>query len=245
MNSAARPTAARLRATTRTVLPFAVGLLALVVFGRLASARLPAFSAWVQQLGIWGPLAFVGGYGVATLILVPVALLAIAAGAIFGVPLGMLCVLLGAALGASLAFVAARHVVRRLVESYVAKHPRLMAIDRAVETEGARIVFLLRLSPLLPFVLLNYVLGISRVRYRDYMAGLVGIIPTVAMYVYAGKVAGDLASLAAGAAAPRGPLYYTVLCIGLAATVAASVVITRAASRAAVAATAAGRAEVN
>ena len=58
-------------------------------------------------------------------------------------------------------------------------------------------MFLLRLSPAVPFVLLNYVLGISRSRFRDYFVGLLGMIPTAAMYVYAGKVAGDLAALAA------------------------------------------------
>jgi uncharacterized membrane protein YdjX (TVP38/TMEM64 family) len=93
-------------------------------------------------------------------------------------------------------------------------------------------VFLLRLSPIVPFVLLNYVLGISRITWRDYMIGLTGMLPAVAAYVYAGKVAGDLASLATGAATPRGTMYYVLLSVGLAATVVATILITRAAARA-------------
>ena len=182
-------------------------LVALLLFGREAAVRLPTFAAWVQSLGVWGPLAFILGYGLAAILLVPAFLLTLSAGALWGFRLGMLYVSLGASLGAALAFLAARYVVRRFVEAYVDRHPRLAAIDRAVEAEGARLVLLLRLSPLVPYVLLNYILGISRVRFRDYMLGLAGMLPIVAVYVYAGKVAGDLATLAAGASAPRGATY--------------------------------------
>jgi uncharacterized membrane protein YdjX (TVP38/TMEM64 family) len=138
----------------------------------------------------------------------------------------------GATLGSVLAFYASRYFVRGFVEHYVAAHPRLAAIDRAVEAEGLRLVFLLRLSPVVSYVLLNYVLGISRVRFRDYLGGSIGMLPTVTAYVYAGKIAGDLAHVAGGAAAPRGPLWYTSLVLGLAATAAATALVARAARRA-------------
>jgi uncharacterized membrane protein YdjX (TVP38/TMEM64 family) len=108
----------------------------------------------------------------------------------------------------------------------------MIAIDRAVEQEGARLVFLLRLSPAVPFVLLNYVLGVSRIRLRDHFIGLCGMVPTAAMYVYAGKVAGDLTALATGAATPKGAAYYFLLSLGLVATIVATVLVTRAAKRA-------------
>jgi uncharacterized membrane protein YdjX (TVP38/TMEM64 family) len=82
------------------------------------------------------------------------------------------------------------------------------------------------------YVLLNYVLGISRVRFRDYVAGSVGMLPTVTAYVYAGKLAGDLASVAGGVATPRGPWWYASLALGLAATIAATTLVARAARRA-------------
>ncbi len=131
--------------------------------------------------------------------------------------------------------------MRRYVERFVARHPRLAAIDRAVENEGFRLIFLLRLSPAVPYVLLNYVLGVSRVRFRDYLAGCLGMVPTVAAYVYAGKVAGDIASIAGGAATPRGPFWYVSLGVGLAATIVASLLIARAAKRAVDASTRADR----
>jgi uncharacterized membrane protein YdjX (TVP38/TMEM64 family) len=190
------------------------------------------FAAWVQSLGIWGPLAFVAGYTVVTLLVMPAFLLTLAAGALWGFWWGLLLALTGAACGATCAFLGARSVLRRLVQRYVERHPRLVAIDRAVESEGARLVLLLRLSPAVPFVLLNYVLGVSRITLRDHFVGLFGMIPTAAMYVYAGKVAGDLAALASGAAVPRSRLYYVMLTVGLAATVAATVLLTRAARRA-------------
>ena len=207
-------------------------LAALVLFGREAATWVPLFAGWVQSLGVWGPLAFILGYTVAAVFLMPAFLLTIAAGALWGFALGLAYAFAGAAVGASCAFVAGRHLVRRFVEEYVTRNPRLAAIDRAVQSEGARLAFLLRLSPAVPYVLLNYVLGITRLRFRDHLIGLWGMLPTAAMYVYAGKVAGDLAVLATGAAAPRGPAYYALLTFGLVATVIATVLVTRAAKRA-------------
>jgi uncharacterized membrane protein YdjX (TVP38/TMEM64 family) len=83
-----------------------------------------------------------------------------------------------------------------------------------------------------PYILLNYILGISRLRFRDHLIGLVGMTPTAAMYVYVGKVAGDIAVLTSGAAAPKGPAYYALLTGGLIATIAATALVTRAAKRA-------------
>ncbi len=93
-------------------------------------------------------------------------------------------------------------------------------------------MFLLRLSPLVPYNLLNYALALSGVRYRDYMLASVGMLPAIVMYVYYGKVVGDVAALAAGVAPPRGPEYYVLLAVGLLATVVATTMITRAARRA-------------
>lgn len=207
-------------------------IVTLLVFGREAAARVPLFAAWVRSLGFWGPAAFVAAFGIAAVLLFPAMVLIVAGGALWGVVLGTVYVMLGAALGSTLAFFAARYLVRGYVQRYVDNHPKLAAIDRAVEQEGLRLVFLLRLSPIVPFILLNYVLGISRVRYRDYIGGLAGMVPVVLMYVYAGKVAGDLASLASGVAAPRGAAYYTFIALGLGATIVATALITKAAQRA-------------
>ena len=190
------------------------------------------FAEWAQSLGAWAPVAFVLGYALATVLVLPAFLLTLAAGALWGFWVGLLLAMSGAVSGATCAFLGSRYVLRGVVGRYVSRHPRLAAIDRAVESEGARLVFLLRLSPAVPFVLLNYVLGVSRITVREHFIGLAGMIPTAAMYVYAGKVAGDLAALAAGAASPRGTAYYVLLTLGLVATILATLLVTRAARRA-------------
>ena len=202
----------------------------MLYFGRGVATHLPAFAAWVESLGAWGPAAFILGYGLAAVVMAPAFLLTVTAGAVWGMT-AIVYVMLGATFGAVLAFFTSRYFVRRFVEEYVRRHPKLAAIDRAVEIEGFRLVFLLRLSPIVSYVLLNYVLGISRVRFRDYFAGSIGMLPTATAYVYVGKVIGDIASVAGGAALARGPLWYGAVIGGLVVTIVASVLVARAASR--------------
>jgi uncharacterized membrane protein YdjX (TVP38/TMEM64 family) len=215
----------------RPVLVRAAGAVMLIVLlwlgGRQAAGFLPQFAAWVATLGPLGPAVFIAGYAIGTVLLVPGSWLTLVAGATFGLGPGVAYVMAGATLGATLAFLAARHVVRDLVARRLADDPRVTAVDRAVAAKGRRVVFLLRLSPLVPFNLLNYALGLSRVRLADYVVGSIGMLPGVLLYVYTGKVAGDLASVAAGIAPARGAAWYATLALGLAATVAVTVLVAR------------------
>ena len=207
-------------------------LAALVTLGREAAGLLPRFAAWVDGLGPWGPVAFVAGYVVATVAFVPGSLLTLGAGAIFGLVRGTVFVLAGATLGASAAFLVSRYLARGAVERRLAGNARFAAIDRAVGAQGRKIVILLRLSPVVPFNLLNYALGLTRVRFRDFVIASVGMLPGTLLYVYYGKVAGDVARLAGGEGVPRGAGYYGVLGLGLAATVLVTTIVTRTARRA-------------
>jgi len=83
-----------------------------------------------------------------------------------------------------------------------------------------------------PFNLLNYALGLTRVRFADYLTASVGMLPGTVLYVYSGKLLGDVTALAGGAALEKGAGYYAVVVLGLLATVAVTVVVTRAARRA-------------
>ncbi len=222
----------------RRAFPFGRVLLALVLVavllfaGRRAAALVPEFAAWVQSLGPWGPVAFVVGYVVATVAFVPGSLLTLGAGAIFGLVQGVILVLAGATLGASAAFLVSRYVARTAVERRLAGNPRFAAIDRAVGEEGCKIVFLLRLSPVFPFNLLNYALGLTRVRFTDFLLASVGMLPGTVLYVYYGKVLGDVARLAGGARIERDAGYYVVLALGLLATIVVTTIVTRIARRA-------------
>jgi uncharacterized membrane protein YdjX (TVP38/TMEM64 family) len=210
----------------------AVALAGLLLAGRELAALLPRFAVWVESLGPWGPVAFIAGYAVAPVILAPAFLLTIAAGAIFGFVEGVLYVMIGATIGATLAFLTGRYLARQFVEGLLTREPRLRLIDRAVERQGFRLVLLLRMSPAVPYVLLNYALGLSSIRLSDYVAASIGMLPVVAAYVYSGKVAGDLATLASGAAAPRGPEYYGFILLGFVSTVGVTVFATRLARQA-------------
>ncbi len=205
---------------------------ALVLAGRQLGDQVPRFAAWVEGLGVWGPLVFVVGYAAAVVAFAPGSLLTLAAGAIFGLLEGTLYVFVAATLGAAAAFLVARHGARGWVERRLAGSPRFAAIDRAVAREGRKIVLLLRLSPVFPFNLLNYALGLTRVRFVDYFVASIGMLPGTVLYVYYGKLAGDVAALAGGASVERGAGYWTVLLLGLVATIAVTTVVTRIARRA-------------
>ncbi|HEU4401436.1 MAG TPA: TVP38/TMEM64 family protein [Candidatus Polarisedimenticolia bacterium] len=208
------------------------GVAALVLLGRLAGGQLPGFAAWVGGLGAWGPLAFILGYIVATVAFAPGSILTLAAGAIFGLARGTLYVFIAATLGASAAFLVSRYAVRAAIERRLAGNERFAAIDRAIAREGRKIVLLLRLSPVFPFNLLNYALGLTRVRFVDYLVASIGMLPGTVLYVYYGKLAGDVASLAGGVAVAKGPGYWAVLLLGLAATIVVTAIVTRLARRA-------------
>jgi uncharacterized membrane protein YdjX (TVP38/TMEM64 family) len=223
------------RAAGRSILRWilaAAAVAALVLVGRQIGGAVPRFAAWVNGLGAWGPLAFIAGYMIACVAFIPGSLLTLAAGAIFGVVRGVLYVLVGAVLGASAAFLIARYLARGAVERRVSANPRFAAIDRAIATDGRKIVTLLRLSPVFPFNLLNYGLGLTKVRFVDFVVASVGMLPGTVLYVYSGKLAGDVAALAGGAAPARGVGYWAVLGLGLAATVVVTALVTRTARRA-------------
>lgn len=225
-----RPSAIR-RTVLRGLLVVAA-LAVLLLAGRYLGGYVPRFAAWVDGLGLWGPVVFMLGYAVATVAFIPGSLLTLAAGAIFGLVRGTAFVLVGASLGACAAFLVARYVARRAVERKLEGHPRFHAIDRAVGREGLKIVTLLRLSPVFPFNLLNYSLGLTRVRFRDYLLACLGMLPGTFLYIYYGKALGSLAAVAGGAEVERGWGHWLVLGLGLVATVLVTLFITRIARRA-------------
>lgn len=220
---------------TARLVKIAVGLIALgalLVLGRMAGDAIPEFTAWVDELGAWGPAAFMLAYAASVVALVPASLLTLAAGAIFGIASGTLYAFVAATIGATLAFVVSRYLARGAIERKLADNPKFQSIDSAIGEEGRKIVFLLRLSPIFPFVYLNYALGLTRVGFADYVVASVGMLPATLLYVYSGKVAGDVAALAGGVELDRGPADYAIWIFGLAATILATALVTRTARRA-------------
>jgi uncharacterized membrane protein YdjX (TVP38/TMEM64 family) len=190
--------------------------------------------AWVDSQGPLAPLAFILIYNFATVLLIPGSVLTLGSGILFGPVWGAIYVLLAATLGATSAFWIGRNFARDWVSRQIAKYPKFAAIDRAVAQEGFKIVTLTRLSPLFPFNLLNYAFGITQVSLRDYVFGSIGMVPGTILYVYLGSLLGSLAMIGGKTTADPQTmaLQWGLKIVGLIATVAVSVYVTRIAKRA-------------
>jgi uncharacterized membrane protein YdjX (TVP38/TMEM64 family) len=122
----------------------------------------------------------------------------------------------------------ARRFARARVEELARKDARLAAVDRAVAREGWKVVFLLRLSPLVPYAISNYVYGVTAVAFGQFLlASWIGMIPGTLLYVSLGAAG----RAAVGGSAGRTPLEWAALAVGLAATVAVTAFVARAAKK--------------
>lgn len=221
------------RAMTRVRWLVGIALLAGLIFlGRSVGAYVPQFAQWVEGLGLLGPVVFILGYATAVVAFIPGSVLTLASGAIFGLAEGTIYVFIAAVLGSTVAFLIARHGARASIERRIEGDVRFAAIDRAIGEQGRKIVVLLRLSPVFPFNLLNYALGLTKVRLGDYLVASFGMLPGSVLYVYTGKVAGDVAAVVGGAGSERGTADWAVLVLGLLATAVVTVFVTRIARRA-------------
>lgn len=209
-----------------------VAVIALAGLGRQFGLFLERFVAWVDSLGPLGPLVFIGGYAAATLAFVPGSVLTLAGGAIFGLLNGSLYALTGATLGATLSFLLVRYAAREAIERRLEGNPRFQAIDHAIAQQGIKIVLLLRLSPIFPFNLLNYALGLTKIPLKSYLFASIGMLPGTVLYTYSGLIIGDAARLAGGTDPERGMAYYAVVVLGLLATILVLTTITRTAKQA-------------
>lgn len=229
--SAARRSARR-GAWRRWILFGIAAAAALVLIVYAERELLPTLAAWFGSLGASAPAAFIVVYVLLTVALVPNSFLTIASGALFGLFWGTVYSFAASVLGAVGAFLMARYVVRDRMARRIVADPRFQRVDRAICRKGLRVMLLIRLSPVFPFSLLNYALGLSRVRLRDYIAGSISMLPGTALYVYPGMVAGQVVALGAGRAQPRETGYYLMLAVGLVVTILAVVLLTRVARRA-------------
>jgi uncharacterized membrane protein YdjX (TVP38/TMEM64 family) len=212
----------------------AVAIVALMAAVRLLPVAdwLRAFNDWIGGVGPLGIVMYATVYALATVLFLPGWILTVGAGIAFGLLWGTVAVSLGSTAGAALAFLIARYVARDAVATWSRTDPRFSAIDRAIGEKGWKIVALLRLSPLVPFNLSNYVYGLTAVRFWPYvLASWIAMLPGTVLYVYLGVI-GKASLEAAAGAAERDPLEYVFLGAGLAATVAVTIYVTRLARQA-------------
>jgi uncharacterized membrane protein YdjX (TVP38/TMEM64 family) len=197
------------------------------------SARLTEMLIWIKELGWIGMAVYFFLYIAACVFVVPGSVLSLGAGLIYGVVQGSLIVSVSSTVGASAAFLLGRYLARGWVEKKIEDSPSFMEIDSSIKKKGWKIVMLLRLSPVFPFNTLNYVLGLTGVRFIDYvLASWIGMIPGTVMYVYIGSAAGSLAAISSGLERQRTLAEWIIYAIGLIAAVAVTVIITKTAKRA-------------
>src|SRR5207248_7542704 len=159
----------------------------------------------------------------------PGVILTIGAGFAFGLWKGFLAVSAGSTFGAALAFLVARSIARDRIEAMAKGNDRFQRIDSAISAQGAKIIFLLRLSPVIPFNLSNYFYGLTGVRFWPYvLASWIGMMPGTFLYVYIGTAGKAAVSAAAGGQAMKhGWQYWTLMSVGLAATVVVTIWVTK------------------
>ncbi len=198
-----------------------VALASLVIFTPFESGFLWLAEA-MRSAGLLGLVAYALLYILASLMLLPAALLSMLAGFVYGPALGFCIALPAATLAAAVTHVVVRRVGRRFVEQRVQGHPRWAAIDRATESQGLKLVLLLRLSPIVPFALLNYLAGASRIRLSHFVFGsFVGKAPSLLLHVYASSAVSHVTQLKAGAKSAD-PASEALFWFGLLATVVAT-----------------------
>lgn len=204
------------------------GFAGLLLILGLSSAMLPlrdwalAFVAAIEGLGWIGTLAFAAIYIVAIVLLLPAWPLSVSAGLVFGL-WGIPLVLASATAGAAAAFFIARRIFRDWVSAWAHRHAYVGALDRAVQAEGWKVVGLLRLSPIFPFTIQNYIFGVSSVSAVEFVVStFFGIIPGTIMYVYIGTL-----GQAAIGQSPATAGQIILFVIGLVATLIAVLLITR------------------
>lgn len=214
-----------MRGWLKALLAVIIVVVLLLVLRTLPVAQwLDAFKSYVRGLGVSGYVLYALVYAVCCVFLIPASALTLGAGAIFGFAAGTVVVLFGAVAGATLAFLLARTVLRRRVESYAASNPRFAAIDRALAAEGTKVMLLMRLSGFPPFTWINYALGATAVSLRSYViTTAVGIIPGMLAFTWAG---------AAGAAALTGTGNRVTLIVTAIGAILVSAYIARIAARA-------------
>lgn len=219
--------------SARTTSLYLAGAAFIVVGIAVMTSRVPvaqyvgALAECVRASGVWGPAVLATTYVLTTLLFIPVWPLTILAGFLFGPVMGTVTASVGGVTGAAAAFALGRGVAHERVQRQLACSGRFQAIDDAVRREGLKIVLLIRLSPIFPYVFTNYAFSLTKIRFRDFfLASWIGMLPGTILYVYLGTSAESIAQIASGSYR-RGPVQTVLFVLGLAGTVVVTTLVTR------------------
>ncbi len=193
-------------AQTHTLVKF---LVLFIILGAILTAHLAGVTQYlekerlrqlIQDSGIWAPIIYMLVYTIAPVLFLPGLPITIVGGILFGPFWGVVFTITSATLGASLAFLIARYVARDLIEKKL-RSPRWRQLDEAVEQHGWKVVAFTRLIPLFPFNLLNYALGLTKIKFWHYvLTTFVAMLPACIAFIvfssslvdlFRGRVSGE------------------------------------------------------
>ena len=172
-----------------------------VIYRDSVDSMIKSLSVWLKEHPITGPIILSAIYILITIVSLPGFVLALAAGVAFqdayedtacAVLVGGLAVFAGAWIGSNLALLLARYLCRAYAQRLSKRFAFFRAIDRAMETDGLKFTFLMRLCPLIPYNAYNYILGITSVSLRDFAIGGIGMLPGAFVYVFIGTTIGSI-----------------------------------------------------
>ncbi len=187
---------------------------------------------YVRSAGLAGVAILIGVYVLAAVALVPGSLLTMGAGFAYGPVGGLLVASPASVLAATTAFLLGRTILRDWARRQITRSPAARALEGAVTRNSFKLILLLRLSPVIPFNLLNYALALSGASLGRYLAAsFLGMLPGTWLYVYLGSVTTTAAGLNP-ASHGGGPWRLALTLGGVAATIAAVALVTRSARRA-------------
>lgn len=173
------------------LLVFAGGLALAWLFDGVRS--IDGIQARVASLGVWAPAGFIVLYAIATVALIPGGVFDVAGGVLFGPIYGSMINLAGASLGAAAAFLVARYVAADWVGRRAGR--RMQKVIKSVQTDGWQFVAFVRLVPIFPYTIVNYLLGVTRIPFHQYMlATVVFMLPSTIAYTWIGHAGSEAVS---------------------------------------------------
>lgn len=216
-----------------TLLVFLIAAVVTACFTLPVEKILKDFLLWVEQdLGPWGPLVLAVAYIPLTVLAVPASVLTLGGGYLFGLPVGFVADSIGATVGAGAAFLLGRTIGRSFVVSKLKDYPKFRSVAIAIRGSGFKIVLLLRLVPLLPFNMLNYLLSVTPVPLGEYLlASWLGMMPITFALVYVGTTLKDLSDVTHGWS-EFSKTRWAFIILGLAVSVVLMICVTRVAKAA-------------
>ncbi|HEY5814126.1 MAG TPA: TVP38/TMEM64 family protein [Terrimicrobiaceae bacterium] len=182
---------------------------------------------WIAQSGWIGVLWFIVLYTLTCVFFLPGSVLSVGAGAVYGFWFSTLLVATSSTVGAAVNFLTSRYLARNWMQSKLAHSAKFRALDKAVCSEGWRMILVSRLSPIVPHSLVSYAAGLIRISFWKFtFASFVGFLPQSAAYTYVGAVVGKALRTSAGVT-PHDPITWLFYVLGLVATLIVTAVTTR------------------